>query len=343
LSGAQFGQVEANWRANVGDPVVQQQALSAFRAARVDAPLDLLVRTAEWRSFIEFADGWFRAPLGPDTGYSSAELDTIERRKGVRFPPTVREWWRIAGKHPCCEPWEDRWDGLFFRPDDDEVAWGDLYLAELDGQTGISFVIHRTMLDQPDPEVFEHNPIADEKDYCVDECLRTGGTVPSIIWQSMVSLISMVEEPPSLFKDDVFCLRQNLFLWYEPGDPDWHIFSVDRGVDWNKLIPHFGLRECPLLIYFNRVHHSETIALGTSGLAVRTMAAMNDVIAYIETQGGNAMGWGTTLDDCKTYEEWRVPSSLPGDPYGGAAGFIEPRTGRRYTHRNRRTMRDATS
>jgi hypothetical protein len=343
MTGAQLGQVEAQWRANADDPVVQQRALAAFRGARVDAPLDLLMRTAEWQPFIEFADGWFRAPLGAETGYCSVELDAIERRKGVRFPPTVREWWRIAGKHPCCESWGERWYGGFFKPDDCDVSPGGLFIAELDGQTGISFVIHRTMLDQPNPEVFEHNPIADENDYCVDECLRTGGTVPGIIWQSMVSLISMVEEPPSLFKDDVFCLRQNLFLWYEPDNPDWHMFSVDRGIDWKQLVPHFGLRECPLLIYFNRVHYSETIALGIFGLAVRTMAAMNNVVAYIEAQGGNAMGWGTTLAECKTYEEWRKPSSLPGDPYAGTTCFIEPRTGRRYMHRNRRTMRDAKS
>jgi hypothetical protein len=189
MTDAELRELEARWRAEPRDARAGQAALTAFRASRVDAPLDLLLGSAEWLPFVEFAHAWFRAPLGPELRYTSAELDAIERRKGVRFPPTAREWWRIAGKHPCCGAWEGGTGGArFFRPDERIIARGGLLIAELDEQTGISFIIHHSLLDQPDPEVFEHNPIADEKDYCVDRCLRTHGTIPSIIWQSVVSM-----------------------------------------------------------------------------------------------------------------------------------------------------------
>jgi hypothetical protein len=38
--------------------------------------------------------------LAPSHGYTAEELDRIEAETGVMFPPVLREWWRLAGKHP---------------------------------------------------------------------------------------------------------------------------------------------------------------------------------------------------------------------------------------------------
>ena len=37
------------------------------------------------------------------SGYSPQELDDFSRTLGIRFPPTLREWWRLAGRHPFVE------------------------------------------------------------------------------------------------------------------------------------------------------------------------------------------------------------------------------------------------
>ena len=71
-------QFEAWWRANPGDRECQTAALTAFRTARVDAPLDLIVSSSDWRPFVRVAHDWFREPLARHGGYSTAELDALE-------------------------------------------------------------------------------------------------------------------------------------------------------------------------------------------------------------------------------------------------------------------------
>src|SRR5262245_28333581 len=118
-------QIEAQWQANPNDPKLARAALAAFREQRVDAPFELLLTSDDWLPFVEVANTWSRAPLTPDCGYSTQELDKIENR-GIRFPPTLREWWRIAGRHPCCGKWADTWYGYFIKPEEAHLWHGNL-------------------------------------------------------------------------------------------------------------------------------------------------------------------------------------------------------------------------
>src|SRR5256885_1927610 len=121
-----FHKLEARWRADPDNTRAREVALSAFRQARVDAPLDLLRASPDWKPVIDLARTWFRRPLGPSTGYTTAELDELERSHDAIFPPTAREWWRLAGKHECCGEWGDTFYGYLLRPDGDEIRRGNL-------------------------------------------------------------------------------------------------------------------------------------------------------------------------------------------------------------------------
>lgn len=274
--------LEARWRANPGDREYQTAALTAFRTVRVDAPLDLIVTSPDWRPFVRVAHDWFREPLARHGGYSTAELDALERDKKMLFPPTVREWWRIAGKHPCCGAWDGSWYGHFLRPDDPEIRPDNLPLAHLDLTVGIAFVVHRVQMDQADPEVFEHNDIADPKHWFIDKSMRTGGSVPQIIWQSMLSLICLFPEPPPMLGNDVFVLNRHHFIEYEYERAPPNGAVPFRDIDWEKLRRHFGLVRCPVSIHFNDVDYDgSTIVLGWGSLAVRTLEAAIAVNSYV--------------------------------------------------------------
>jgi len=324
MSRSDLAAIEARWRATPNDETLQQASLSAFREARVDAPLDLLKTSADWRPFIDVADKWFSVPIDASTGFSTAELDAIELRTGWRFPPTLREWWRIAGKHPCCGPWGDTWHGQFIRPDSRCVAEGDYRIAELDFQVGVALVIHGPQRHAANPQVHEHN--ATEERFARRPRSPTGASVPQIIWQLTLSLLCYFDELPPFVRDDTFALTDDSFAYYDakstrPSEP-WD-FTFHREIDWEAFRLHFQMRACPYEMTFGDVYYDNgsTLVLGYFGLAARTIEKMEEVDAYLTSLGRNTMGLTTPVKTWRTYPERSVD--------GKRVAFIEPRTGRR--------------
>ena len=80
------------------------RTIEGYRERNEDAPLDLVRQSEDWTPVVRLINGWAREKLGEHSGYSPQELDHWSRTLGVRFPPVLREWWRLAGRHPFVEP-----------------------------------------------------------------------------------------------------------------------------------------------------------------------------------------------------------------------------------------------
>ena len=56
----------------------------------------LAKREDRWSLLKDFVAEW-HSPLQPGDGYSTAELDAVEERLGLKLPAALREWYQIAG------------------------------------------------------------------------------------------------------------------------------------------------------------------------------------------------------------------------------------------------------
>src|SRR5688572_19227289 len=80
------------------------RSIEGYRTRNEDAPLELVRESEEWKPVIRAIDRWAKQTLDPMSGYSSQELDEVSWDEGVRFPALLREWWRLAGRHPFVKP-----------------------------------------------------------------------------------------------------------------------------------------------------------------------------------------------------------------------------------------------
>ena len=53
------------------------RSIGSYRACNENAPLDLVRESAEWTPVIRLIDAWAKEKLGPNSGYSSEELDKL--------------------------------------------------------------------------------------------------------------------------------------------------------------------------------------------------------------------------------------------------------------------------
>ncbi len=65
-----------------------------FRAQNFAARL--ATREDRWSLLKDFVAEW-HTPLKEGDGYSAEEIDTAERRLGLKLPPALREWYQLAG------------------------------------------------------------------------------------------------------------------------------------------------------------------------------------------------------------------------------------------------------
>jgi hypothetical protein len=70
-----------------------------YRHADVDAPIEVLLRSEEWRLLVRFAEGWFRQPISEASGTASSELAALGRKFGAPIPAALREWFPMFGAH----------------------------------------------------------------------------------------------------------------------------------------------------------------------------------------------------------------------------------------------------
>ena len=180
--------------------------LAAHRMRGEDAPLDLLLDSADWHPVISLINGWAKQPLGPGCGYAPDELDAIGRRYGLRFPPLLREWWRLAGRHPLVTADMRSVNSCLLGPEDCvRFSSGDFLMIALDDfQTESGNGILTTFLSHPDPEIFGLNTITTPNespglDWYKGKFIVTGLRIPTLIF---VTLLSHLFDCGEALRDD---------------------------------------------------------------------------------------------------------------------------------------------
>src|SRR5262245_11542391 len=131
------------------------RSIEDYRARNEDAPLDLIAGNPGWRPVIQLINAWAKEKLDPASGYSSEELNNFSRTHDIHFPPVLREWWRLAGRHPFVEPGLLSDNAFFLTPHDRSLIRRPNFLAITidDQQTWSGNGIHADFLMDADPEV----------------------------------------------------------------------------------------------------------------------------------------------------------------------------------------------
>ena len=253
-------------------------AIEGYRRRNEDAPLHL-VREA-WEPVVRLIDGWAKEKTGWKSGYSSQELDEFSRKYSVRFPPTLREWWRLAGRHPFVEP------GLLSRKtarlhaphDRSLVRCRDfLIIAVDDVQTWSGNGIHADFLSEADPEVHGINGITDADEspdlpWYKDKYIATGMRVPTLIF---TTLLYHLFEPSPLVRDDAIYLEGE-------GDPLLH---GERRPD-ERLVSSLNLKHFPNITIVGDIYSDgvDIIYFWLLGWACRTAESADRVRRLVPTQ-----------------------------------------------------------
>jgi hypothetical protein len=253
------------------------RTIEDYRSRYEDAPLHL-VREA-WSPVVRLIDGWAKEKLGPGSGYSSEELDALSRKRRVQFPPTLREWWRLAGRHPFAEPGLLPDNSFLHAPHDHSLVHGRdfLMIAVDDMQTGSGNGIHDDFLFDPDPEVHGINGIIDSNEcpdlpWYKDKYIATGLRVPTLIF---TTLLYHLFEPSDLVRDDVVLLARD-------GDP---ILLGGRKPD-ERVIATLALRHFPNITIVGDIYSDglDIIYFWLHGWACRTAEAADRVRQLVPTQ-----------------------------------------------------------
>jgi hypothetical protein len=254
------------------------QSIEDYRKRNEDAPLHL-VREA-WEPVVRLIDGWAKEKIGMRSGYSSQELDDFSRTHGVRFPPTLREWWRLAGRHPFVEiglvPGKNakllaphhRW----------LVRCRDFMIVAVDDmQTWSGNGIHVDFLSKPDPEIHGINGTitpdeVPDLNWYKTKYIATGLRLPALIF---TTLLYHLFEPSPLVRDDAVYLEGE-------GDPLLHgKRKPDEPLVSNLELKHFPNETIVGDIYSDGL---DIIYFWLLGWACRTEDAAERVRQLVPTQ-----------------------------------------------------------
>jgi hypothetical protein len=178
-------------------------SLSDYRRQHADAPWAVIAQSAEWTAVVNIFTIWAREKLAERHGYTSAELDAIEHERGVKFPCVLREWWRLAGKHPFVDPGLD--DGgyqCFCLPSDRPLgSQNGLTLVTIDDtQSGMENGILDEFIDQPNPITHGRNKMLGAEDLKPGQSYRDEGdfiingsdgglTIPALIHATLIAML----------------------------------------------------------------------------------------------------------------------------------------------------------
>jgi hypothetical protein len=197
----------------MADPDMTSRPIEHYRARNEDAPLDLVRESDAWKPVVRLIDGWAKEKLGPTSGYSSKELDLFSLIQGARFPPVLREWWRLAGRHPFVTTGLVPGNARFLRPDDRQLfsrRRDFLVIAVDDEQTWSGNGIHIDFMSDADPQVHGINDTirpsdAPRLDWYKGMFIATGLRVPALIF---TTLLYHLFEPSPLVRDEAIHLEQ---------------------------------------------------------------------------------------------------------------------------------------
>lgn len=204
------------------------RTIEDYRRRNGDAPLDLVRQSEDWKPVVRLIDGWAKEKLGDDSGYSREELDHWSGTLGVRLPPVLREWWRLAGRHPFVEPGLLPDNSKFLTPRERPLVQNELLAIAVDDiQTWSCNGIHTDFLSEANPEVHGINGTIGPDDdpsltWYKGKFIATGLRVPALIF---TTLLHHLFEPSPLIQDTVGHLkidRQGL----RGGKPDERLVSA---------------------------------------------------------------------------------------------------------------------
>lgn len=164
------------------------QSLLAYRSAHQDAPMDVIRDAADWGRVVKLIENWSRDPLNSASGYSISELDEIAEQRGLWFPFVLREWWRLAGKHPIVAQGLHPGNNWLCGPADPDLISepGLMTIVVEDAQTGGCTGIHQNFMASPDPLLHCTNCTIDQDSqphlpWFDGHFLETGMNAPQLI------------------------------------------------------------------------------------------------------------------------------------------------------------------
>jgi hypothetical protein len=205
------------------------RSIEHYRARNEDAPLDLLKESEAWKPVVRLIDAWAREKLGSTSGYSAQELDRFSEALGIPFPIVVREWWRLAGRHPFVETGLGPDNAVFLKPDDKSLLSSPDFFAIVvdDVQTWSCNGIHADFLSEPDPEVHGINGMIGPADdaslkWYKGKFIATGLRVPELIFGTLLFHLCT---PGPLVREDAVYLRMERH-GLSGGQPDDRLVST---------------------------------------------------------------------------------------------------------------------
>jgi hypothetical protein len=203
------------------------RSIQDYRRRNEDAPLDLVKGSDDWKPVVRLIDDWAKQPLDDESGYSSQDLDHWSETHRIHFPPTLREWWRLAGRHPFVDPGLLPANAKFLSPQDRYLLRNDLLTIAVDDvQTWSCNGIHADFLSEANPGIHGTNStIKPQNDpsltWYKGQFIATGLQVPALVF---ATLLYHLFKPSPLIRDDATHIeveREGL----RGGQPDERLIS----------------------------------------------------------------------------------------------------------------------
>ena len=247
-----------------------------YRRRNEDAPLDLVKESDDWKPVVRCINGWAKQPLDEKSGYSSQDLDYWSTTHRVDFPPTLREWWRLAGRHPLVDPGLLPDHAKFLSPQDKYLFRNELLIVAVDDiQTWSCNGIHVDFLSEGDPKIHGINgTIGPEDDpsltWYKGQFIATGLRVPALVF---ATLLCHLFAPNRSIRDGAVYLeveRQDL----RGGQPD------------ERLVSELGLTRFPNDTIVGDIYSdsADIIYWWLRGCACRTAEAADRVRKTVPTR-----------------------------------------------------------
>jgi len=278
------------------------------RRQRRNTPLELLRETAEWQPLVRLIDTWARVPLTPAHGYATDELDRIEGVTGVTFHPVLREWWRLAGKHPLVIEIAEGDTYSFWLPDRDRPRAGAIIpVTTVDAQSGIEIGIHSDFAGDHDPPTHGHDPTTGpgaipSSALYQGRYIATSLNVPALVQNTLIWHIALVNK--GLLAEEAIRMQPHGAVAYRGPEPQWRVSMLaDRGIDHDWVCQELGLREHSKDVMAGSIRTNGTDTIfHSSNYAFRTVQAFERFKAHVQPTGGICIGVETAHPDLRLYE-----------------------------------------
>ncbi len=109
-------------------------------------------REERWNTLATFFKGWF-GQLGPADGYDEQSLSAAEERLHLRLPPSLREWYGLAGRRADVWSHQDH----FLSPEDLRIE-DERLVIYVENQSVVRWTISLEDIASDDPPVFVSDP-----------------------------------------------------------------------------------------------------------------------------------------------------------------------------------------